>query len=203
MGAEEGNKSAKFWTTRLWAPTPRAATLRATPLGRTLGSPTLGAPPFGPQPFGWRPSRDPLFLVLGPYVPHFYHVAHLLIFCAFLIVSISCHFLNFSLFLFLSVFFPKKTFVVFFCFLNFFFNFSSWGGGGEGGGGGANPNTKQVSSLRGGYYLLSPSPKPQTSLGFGEGGGPTPPPLKPVSAAAWRRRDRIPGYRLATCQRSH
>ena len=134
---------------------------------RNVGLPLLQAPPFGPPPFGRRPSGPPLFLGLGPYVPHFYHVAHF--FCAFLIVSISRHFdffffLKISLFLFLLVFFflKKRTFLFF---LHFSFC-SSWGGGGW-----ANPNPKLVSSL--GRRLLPP--KLVSSLGRG-GVTPSPPP---------------------------
>ena len=104
MGAGEGKKNAKFWAPRLPAPTLRAPTLRCPTLqAPTLRTPTLGALTFSrsgphqsgpptlraPPPFERRPSGPPLFLDLGPYVPHFYHVADLFFFCLFLIVSIS------------------------------------------------------------------------------------------------------------------
>ena len=102
----EREKSAKFWASRLRALTLRAPTLHCPKLGApTLRTPTLGAltfsrsgphssgpRPFGPLPFERRLSRPPLFLGLGSYVPHFYHVARLFFLCVFLIVSISCHF---------------------------------------------------------------------------------------------------------------
>ena len=104
-------KSATFWATRLRPPTLRAPTLSGPTIrAPTLPTPTLGALTFSgsgpptlraptpscstlrPPSLRAEPSGPPLFLGLGPYVLHFYHVAHLFFFCAFLTVSISCHF---------------------------------------------------------------------------------------------------------------
>ena len=134
------------------------------------GSTLLWAPPFGPPAFGRRLSGPPLFLGLGHYVPHFYHVAHLFLFCDFLIVSISCHFWEkFSLFLFLLLFFFFENF------LNNFKTFFIFQVGVEGEGRGANKNPKLVSSV-GRKGVTTPQTSPQTSVGFGrEGGGLLPP----------------------------
>ena len=75
MGAGEGKKARNFGPPAFGLP--------------PFEHPRCGAPPFGPPtlraPTLW---VTPLFLGLGPYVPHFYLVAHLFFFCAFLIVSI-------------------------------------------------------------------------------------------------------------------
>ena len=181
-----GQKKREILALRLRAPTLRAPTLR----GPTLRAPTLGALTFSrsgphpsgpptlrapvplgsalrpPPPFERRPSGPPLFLGLGPNVPHFYHVAHLFFFCAFF----NCFlflviFLKISLFFFLFFFFSKKK--------TFFLHFSFFQVGEEGGRE-ANPNPKLVSCLGGRVAT------PQTSLRFGEevttSPNPNPPP---------------------------
>ena len=153
MGAGEGKKKK----TRNFGPpafgphpsSPHAAVpdpSRPHPWGLTFsrsgqhssGPPTLRAPiPPGstlrpPLPSSGGPPGLTLFLGLGPYVPHFYHVAHLffcVIFNCFFFLSFS--FLKISLFVFL-LFFSKKYF-------SKILIFSSWGGGG-GRGQTQNPN---------------------------------------------------------------
>ena len=87
MGAGEG-KNAKFWAPPPFEPPP----LRAP----VFGVPTLWALTFGPQNSGHHISDR------GPPGPHFFWVwplrssfFHISFFCAFLIVSISCHFFCF------------------------------------------------------------------------------------------------------------
>ena len=114
--------------------------------------------------FERRPSRPPLFLGLGPYVPHYIFI--MLLICFFLCITNCLHFLSFLIY-----FFFLKTSLFFFLFVFFFFEkmftcfiFQV----GEEGVRGANPNPKLVSVWEG-------------SLGFGESGNyppprPSPPP---------------------------
>ena len=104
------------------------------------GPHSSGLHPSAPPPFERRPSGPLLLLGLGPYVPHFYHVAHF--FLCFLIVSISCHFF--------------ENFTVFFLIFCFFFSFFQVG---EEGWRLANPKPKLVSCLGkgGGGVTISPN----------------------------------------------
>ena len=179
MGAGEGKKSAKFWASRLRAPTLRAPTLQSP----TLWAPTLRAPTLGALTFsrsGPHPSAPPTLQAQTPPGPtlraptllaealrastfsgfgllrsSFFHVAHLFFFCAFLIDSISCHFFEiFTVFVFHG--FSKNL-----LFLTHFFIFQVGEEGGKG------------------------KPKPKTSLGRGL---PLPPPnLKLVWGLGERR----------------
>ena len=147
---------------------PNFFCLCPTPLGSPpFAPPLLRAPPSGPHHSGGG-LRASTFSGFGPDVPHFYHVAHLFFFCAFLIVSISCHFLiffkKFSLFLLLFFFFSKKNFLIF-LFKKFFIF--------------------QVEEEEGG------KPKPQTSFQFGRNATPAnpTPPLLPSNRCR-RQHDR-------------
>ena len=84
MGGEDGKKKRNFG--------PPA--FGPQPLFLGLGPHLSGPPPFGPPPFGQRPSGPPLFLGLAP---TFFILSYFsfVLFSAFLLVSISCHFLNF------------------------------------------------------------------------------------------------------------
>ena len=112
-------KSPKFWAPRLCASALRAPTLRAP----TLWAPTLGAltfsrsgPPtlLGLHPSGGGTRGAPLFLGLGPNVPHF--ISFVLICSAFCALFLLIHFSKISLFFSIV----KKRFSNY---------FSSWGGG--------------------------------------------------------------------------
>ena len=112
------------------------------------GPHSSGPHPSGPPPFGWRPSGPHFFFVWAPTFLIFYHVAHLFFFCAFLIVSISCHFLFFPEIFIDFVGIQKRTFFNFFYIFFIFFIFFSWEGG--------QPKPKLVSSLGGrGYHQTS------------------------------------------------
>ena len=93
-GSGRGKKKARnFGPSRLRPPTLRAPTLR----GPTLRAPLLQAPPFGPPSLRAEALRASTFSISEPLRSSFFHVAHLFFFCAFLIVSISCHFCFFFL----------------------------------------------------------------------------------------------------------
>ena len=76
----ERENSAKFWA---FPSSPHPSIPHASGLPQLMGAP----------PFGQRPEGPSLYLFLGPYVPHF--IIFLIVFCAFFIVSISCHFSEF------------------------------------------------------------------------------------------------------------
>ena len=78
---------------------PVPVSRKGVKLGLGRGSYTLPPKPQTSLRFGGvispSPSGPPLFVGLGPYVPHFLTCCSFVLFCAFLIVSISCHFLIF------------------------------------------------------------------------------------------------------------
>ena len=132
MEAGEGKKKArKFWAFRLRAPPFEPPRCGPDPSGPHSSDPNPWALTFSGS--GPPTLRAPHSSGLHLSPSDFYHVGHLFFFCAFLIVSISCHFWFFFFF---------ENFTVFLLFLHFsFFQV------GVEGGGGANPNPKLVSSL--------------------------------------------------------
>ena len=77
---------------------PSAPTLEALTFSRS-GLPPLWAPTLRAEAL-----RATTFSGFGPPRSSFYYISHLFFFCAFFIVVVSCHFLNFSLFVFFRIF---------------------------------------------------------------------------------------------------
>ena len=91
MEAGEGKKARNVGSLRLRAPTLRAPTLRASNL-RALTFSGPAPHPSGPPTLRATTPPGPTFSGFGPLRSSFCHISHLFFFCAFLIVSISCHF---------------------------------------------------------------------------------------------------------------
>ena len=136
-GSGRGKKKARNFGPPDFGPPPFGPPRCGAP---PFGPPLLQAPPFGPPSLRAEALRASTFSISEPLRSSFFHVAHLFFFCAFLIVSISCHF----------------------CFFFFYiFHFSSWRGGG--GGGKPKPQTSFQfggGGGGGGYYPPNPNPPP-------------------------------------------
>ena len=114
-GGRRGKKKREILGPAFGPPTLRAN----TPPGPIIPAPTLRAEVLGAPTFFW--------FGLEPLRSSFYHITHLFFFWAFLIVSISCHFLwKFHCFCF---FFKKKKTLIFFTFFHFS-KLGVWGGRG-------------------------------------------------------------------------